>query len=627
MSRFTEKAQAFIAKFHVDPDVDQASIDAAVTPLFGAACVAALTYVGTVPRANVPDPALIKAAFDTLPDHQRPTDADVLAIIGWLSNPASAVVTTPTPTSPPIPTPSGYAVPSLSSHIIRLVVTIVAGLVIGLWSGGWGWTGLLYAAILGFVGFKLAKNPERRTRWVVGGMIGTVLLVTLAANLITSVGFVQRLVGKKDDVTQVVGPDAEKSGGTATPVKPTEIPRKEPVGDLLRNAHRVDAQKAVDLLKPLAGDVPGGKAAVELLEEDFDVVRKADAAGKGILASDKALFDSFDALRKRLRYSKREAIEKLDAANTLQARIEKDALYGEDVPGKVDVILTWAKAQTDQIDKQKVDLKFIKDEIAKAPAPTVPVPVKDADEAARARKLEAERKLLEAERMRIEKLKEARKELLAVVDDPELQPLIALIVKGDRTVVRKGNDERLLLVWNVHFLAELKGPADVKRRMEYALQFLPTSAAKLKIGEGVWAPATEWVAGPPSALPADTEKWKWRRQPYNTNATWTRYNNTSGRGTELYKILEGQFQDKFQAKLSSIATKLPEAERVMRLEELVWIAVQCRPAWWLSDVELANLKSDPTIETAGLWTRDIAGARIPSTAHKFMTSDEWMKRP
>ncbi len=555
------------------------------------------------------------------------TDAMVTDVIAAVTG-TPAVPLVPTPG--PIPVVPGTIMQRLKSPSV--IIHTVIGAVIGWWIGNTVGSALSASWLSVITTFALGAWF---LRYAIGGPT-TWKRVWMVARWIAIAAIVSALTGGLKGVWQArQAADVNKAVGTE-PTAPTGNGKGEPkkeaapvVMDELRDKHARDAQSAVEKLKRLAGvDAPGSKPAVDLFAARCAKVLADDKAGKGVLASDQKLYEEFAALRGKIRGTEEEALQQLAKAKKLQATIaENPPVYGDEVPAQLSVVLAYAKAQTELLEADNEALTRLEARIKAAVVPTVPPPVKvDGDEAANRRKLEAEEKARKAESERFQRVVEARAKVYDTLDSKEFRAMIALMAQGKGSTVVKANDERRLLAWNVDYVASLRGPDDVKTKIAYTLQYLPTSAQALDKGKtGVYPDASEWAFGP---APKDTQGWKYLRTPYNTNATWTAYAYPSGKGDGLYEVLEGQFRDKFAPKLKSLGVDLPEDERVRTLADAVWMVAQCREDFWLGRDDIVNLQKDPTLKGAPLWTEaDIARASAPATPRRFMTRDEWCKRP
>ena len=538
--------------------------------------------------------------------------------------------TTPTPAvpTPVLPTPTTLKDQLLKPRVIApTLFGMLLGLVLGL-NLGWGWWTVIPVVLLGLWLFKLSLDPARTGKVLVWKCVKWASLVGIVVLLAQSTNMVRQAVNNAD-VKKAVGTDpttpAPDNNGTPTtkPAAPT------PVDPLLQAKHARDAQATIDLLTPLAGgNPPGTKPAVEVFLARCKKILDDDAAGRQALVRDTGLYDEFKALRDKIRYSEEDALRHLAKAKTLQATIATTPpVYGDDVPLQLSSITAFAKAQSELLATDNAALTRLEGRIAAAMPPTVPPPAKvDGDQAAKMRELEAQERARAAEKARFQKVVTARAGVYDTLSAPEFKQLVALITKGDRKTVVNGNDERLLLAWSVHYLASVRGPEDVQTKMEYALQYLPTNAAVLEAKgmKDVGVDAKEWAAGP---IPADTLKWAYLKAPYNTTSTWTAYAQPSGKGAGLYTMLDLQFRGKFAEKLNKLNVDLPENERVRSLADAVWVAIKAREDFWLSNEDVENLKRDPTLKTAALWTEaNVAGASS-STPATFMTREQWSTRP
>lgn len=624
MNPFETRIRAILAVL-ADPthsrDVNdiKATLTGAGTTGVNPAVITALIALKAVPVADIDATKVLSemtSAGVTLTSDLAQVVADAL----------TGVTPTPVPT-PALPTPT-----TLKSQLLkpRVIAPTLFGVLLGIVLGvnlGWGWWTVIPAVLLGLWLFKLTLDPTRTGKALVWKCVKWAAIVGIIVTLGNATKLVQQ-ARQNADVKKAVGTDpttpaAPDNNGTTTtkPAAPT------PVDPLLQAKHARDAQATIDMLKPLAGgDPPGTKPAVDIFLARCKKVADDDFAAKRILSSDQVLFEEFKGLRDKIRYSEEDALRHLAKAKALQATIAAvPPVYGDDVPLQLSSIAAFAKAQTELLAADGAALTRLEARIASAKPPTVPPPAVDADQAAKMRALEAEEKARAAERARVQKVVTARAAVYDTLNTAEFKELVALVIKGDRKTVVRGNDERLLLAWNVHYLTTVRNPDDVRSKLEYCLQFLPTDAATLekKGQKEVGVPAKEWAAGP---IPSETLKWPYLKA-YNSDATWTAYAQPSGRGAGLYTMLDLQFRGKFSEKLNKLNVDLPENERVRSLADALWVMIKAREEFWLSNEDMENLKRDPTLTKAALWSEANVASASSSTPATFMTRDQWCQRP
>ena len=80
-------------------------------------------------------------------------------------------------------------------------------------------------------------------------------------------------------------------------------------------------------------------------------------------------------------------------------------------------------------------------------------------------------------------------------------------------------------------------------------------------------------------------------------------------------------------KLNKLNVDLPENERVRSLADALWVMIKAREEFWLSNEDMENLKRDPTLTKAALWSEANVASASSSTPATFMTRDQWCQRP